>query len=59
VQAIVELNVGLKRIGMATYAKKEAGIVFKQLVIFQTTISVTTDKLLVSEEAVRVLGSRQ
>jgi len=56
VQAIVELNVGLKRIGMATYTKEKAGIVFKRMLIFQTTISVATDKLLVSEEAVRVLG---
>lgn len=59
VQAVVELSIGLKRIGMATYAKQEAGIVFKRILIFETTVNVLTDRLLVSEEAVRVLDVRE
>lgn len=49
----------LKRIGTATYATEEAGIVFKRMLIYETTIVVPTDRLLVSEEAVRVLDTRE
>ena len=50
---------GLKRIGTATYATEQAGIIFKRVLIFETTIRVATDRLLVSEEAVRVLDCRE
>jgi hypothetical protein len=59
VQEIVELSVGLKKIGTATYSIEKAGIVFKRMLIFQTRVSVPTDRLLVSDEAVRVLDSRE
>ena len=58
-QKIIELSMELKRIGTATYAKEEGGIVFKRILIFETTIKVPTDRLLVSEEAVRVLDTRE
>lgn len=58
-QAVVELSMDLKRIGTATYATERGGIVFKRMMIFETTVRVPTDRLLVSEEAVRVLDTRE
>lgn len=58
-QAVVELTVGLKTIRTATYAVQRSGIVFKRVLIFQSIVSVATDRLLVSEEAVRVLDTRE
>lgn len=58
-QEVVELSVGLKTIGTATYDTEEAGIVFRRVLIFQTRVRVPTDRLLVSDEAVRVLDSRE
>ncbi len=49
----------LKRIGTATYVVERAGIGFKRMMIFQTTLTIATDRLLVSDEAVRVLDSRE
>jgi hypothetical protein len=58
-QEVVELSMGLKKITTATYTTEKAGIVFKHVVMVQTTISVPTDRLLVSDEAVRVLATRE
>ena len=58
-QEVVELSMGLKKITTATYSTERAGIIFKRVVIVQTTIRVPTDRLLVSDEAVRVLGTRE
>lgn len=59
VQEITELHISLKRIGTATYVAERAGIGFKRMLIFQTTIMISTDRLLVSDEAVRVLNRRE
>jgi hypothetical protein len=58
-QEIVELSMGLKQITTATYSTERAGIIFKHVVVVQTTITVPTDRLLVSDEGVRVLDSRE
>lgn len=58
-QEVTELRLSLKRIGTATYVAQRAGIGFKRMLIFQTTVTVPTDRLLVSDEAVRVLDSRE
>jgi hypothetical protein len=58
-QEIVELSMGLKRIGTATLTSEQSGIVFKRVVIVQTTVRVATDRLLVSDEGVRVLDRRE
>ncbi len=50
---------GLKKIGTATYVKEQSGIIFKRVVIVQTTVRVATDRLLVSDEGVRVLDRRE
>lgn len=59
VQAATQLSISLKRIGMATYVTERAGITFKRMLIFQTTIEVPTDRLIISDEAVRVLDRRE
>jgi hypothetical protein len=56
---VVELTMGLKKIGTATLATEQSGIVFKRVVIVQTMVRVATDRLLVSDEGVRVLDRRE
>jgi hypothetical protein len=58
-QEVVELTVGLKWIGSATYVTEKLGISFRRTLLFVTTVTVPTDKLLVSKEAVRVLDRRE
>ena len=58
-QDVVELTVGLTRITSATYTLERLGISFKRTVLFVTTVKVSTDRLLLSEEAVRVLDRRE
>jgi hypothetical protein len=58
-QEVVELSFGLKKIGSATYAMEKSGITFPRTLLFVTTVKVSTDRLLVSEEAVRVLNRRE
>jgi hypothetical protein len=59
VQEIVELSMELRKIGTAMYERRESGLVFKRWFAFETTVRVRTDRLLVSEEAVRVLDTRK
>jgi len=59
VQTISELRIAVKRLGTATYVTRKGGIGFKSMLIFQTTVRVSTDRLLVSDEAVRVLDARE
>jgi hypothetical protein len=58
-QEIVELCVGLRKISSATYVTRKLGISFSRTLLFVATVRVSTDKLLVSEEAVRVLDRRE
>ena len=58
-QEVVELSMGLKKFGTATLTSEQSGIVFKRVVIVQTTVRVATDRLLVSDEGVRVLDRRE
>jgi hypothetical protein len=58
-QEVVELSFGLKRISSATYLTEKSGITFARTLLFVTMVKVSTDKLLVSEEAVRVLDCRE
>jgi hypothetical protein len=58
-QEVVELSMGLKKIGTAILATERSGIVFKRVVIVQTMVRVATDRLLVSDEGVRVLDRRE
>jgi hypothetical protein len=58
-QEVVELSFGLKKISTATYVTTKWGISFTRTLLFMTTVKVSTDKLLVSDEAVRVLNRRE
>ncbi len=49
----------MRRISTASYVKRESGVAFKRMLIFEETERVATDRLLVSEEAVRVLAVRE
>jgi hypothetical protein len=58
-QEVVELSFGLKRIGSATYITQRLGISFASMLVFTTIVKVSTDRLLLSDEAVRVLNHRE
>ena len=58
-QGVVELTVGLTRLASATYTLQKMGVTFRRTLLFRTTVSIRTDRLLVSSEAVRVLDSRE
>ncbi len=58
-QDVVELTVELTRMTSATYTLQKMGITFKRTLLFRTTVRISTDRLLVSDEAVRVLNSRE
>ena len=58
-QDVVELTVGLTRLTSATYTLQRMGITFRRTLLFRTTLRVSTDRLLVSSEAVRVLDRRE
>jgi len=56
---ITELTIGMRRLGMATYARERGGVIFKRMLMYETREKVYTDRLLVSDEAVRVLDVRE
>ncbi|HEV2225751.1 MAG TPA: hypothetical protein VGR56_02980 [Nitrososphaerales archaeon] len=58
-QEVVELSFGLKKISSAMYIIQESGISFARMLLFTTVVKVSTDKLLLSDEAVRVLNQRE
>jgi len=58
-QEVVELSFGLKRISSATYYTQRSGISFARMLLFTTIVKVSTDKLMLSDEAVRVLNQRE
>jgi hypothetical protein len=58
-QDVVELTLGLTKITSATYTLQKLGITFKRSLLFKTTVRISTDRLLVSSEAVRVLDRRE
>ena len=58
-QEVVELSFGVKRISSATYTREQSGITFTRILLFVATVKVSTDRLLVSDEAVRVLDRRE
>lgn len=58
-QEVVELRVGLTKLASATYTLQKMGITFKRTLLFTTSVIISTDRLLISEEAVRVLDSRK
>ena len=58
-QGVVELTVVLTRLASATYTLQKMRVTDRRTLLFRTTVSIRTDRLLVSSEAVRVLDSRE
>jgi hypothetical protein len=58
-QEITELSIQIKKIGFASYTRESAVVTFHRFVLFQTIERIATDRLLVSDEAVRVLDRRE
>ena len=58
-QEVVELSFGVRRLSSATYKWVQSGITFTRMLLFVATVKVSTDRLLVSDEAVRVLDRRE
>lgn len=58
-QEMVKLNLAVKRIENVVVNSEDSGLVFCRMTSFSTRNIVTTDHLLVSDEAVRVLDVRK
>ncbi len=58
-QEMVKLNLAVKRIENVVVNSEQSGLVFCRMASFSTRSIVTTDHLLVSDEAVRVLDVRK
>jgi hypothetical protein len=56
---VFELKLALKKLDVATYFRKISGITFQRMLVFQVREDIATDRLIVSEEAVRVLDLRE
>jgi hypothetical protein len=53
------LSFSLKRFSSATYVTEKSGISFAKTLLFVTTENISTDRLIVSDEAVRVINERE
>ena len=58
-QEVVELKMGLTKLSSATYTHQRLGISLRRTLLFRTTVYVSTDRLIVSDECVRVLERRE
>ncbi len=58
-QETVKLNLVVKKIESVVLNSERSGLIFCRMASFSTLNIVTTDRLLVSDEAVRVLDVRK
>ena len=58
-QAVTELRMALTKIESASYRKERSGITFARFILFQLSETVATDRLVVSDEAVKVLDRKE
>ncbi len=58
-QEVVELKFTVSRIESVARNENVLGLVFYQMLLTKNSLSVVTDRLLVSDEAVRVLDIRR
>jgi hypothetical protein len=56
---VVELNIVITRLESAIVSLRSSGLTFFSLIMFSREEKIATDRLLVSDEAVRVLNSRE
>ncbi len=58
-QTVTELRMSLTKIESASYRKEKSGITFARFILFQLSEIVATDRLVVSNEAVKVLDRKE
>ncbi len=58
-QAVTELRIALTKMEIASYQREKSGITFARFVLFQLKELVATDRLVVSDEAVKVLDRKE
>ena len=58
-QEVVKLNIAVKKIESVVMNSEKLGLVFCSITLFPTRNIVTTDRLLISDEAVRVIDVRR
>ncbi len=58
-QEMVKLNIAVKKIENVVVRSERSGLVFCRITSYSTRNIVTTDRLLVSDEAVRVIDVRR
>ena len=56
---VTEPAVVMRRLDVATYERELGGVGFRRLRLFEASQIVPTDRLVVSDEAVRVLDARE
>jgi hypothetical protein len=57
-QELVRLKLSLRKLHTSEMKAEVLGLTFARFTLYQRTEDVTTDRLLVSDEAVRVLDTR-
>jgi hypothetical protein len=58
-QEVVKLNISVKKIENVVVNSEKSGLVFCRMTSFSTRSIITTDRLLISDEAVRVIDVRR
>jgi hypothetical protein len=58
-QTVTELKMALTKMEIASYRREKSGITFARFVLFQLKELVATDRLVVSDEAVKVLDRKE
>ena len=57
-QNVVSLNMVIRRLESAKFSAQASGLTLWRFVMFSRKETIATDKLLISDEAVRVLDTR-
>jgi len=57
-QEVVKLRLTITRLEMASIHRQTLGLTFMRWVLFSLNVTIPTDHLLLSEEAVRVLDTK-
>ena len=58
-QEVVKLNIAVRKIENVMVKSEKSGLVFCRMTSYSTRNIVTTDRLLISDEAVRVIDVRR
>ena len=58
-QEVVKLSIAVKRIENLVVNSEKSGLVFCRMTSFSTRNIITTDRLLISDEAIRIIDVRR